>query len=208
MDFAVKGILKNIANFPPVWRGLQKFVGASQWKYQLYSSMIKKQGVILDFGCSMGVATPVFLQSNYHGIDIDRSAILAAKNTYHSYSNISFEYRDILKDPLDADVYDDIIFGATGHHLADKDLLSIIEELFKCLAVGGEIHFFDPIIQQTDSFFPKLMARVDQGKFMRTEKQYLQLFNVYVPRTEEWKIFPSPNRFIKLQDMLYVRFKK
>jgi len=203
----LKRFAKWFINVPIVWNTFQNLVGANSWKNSIYPSVIKSAGALLDFGCSMGNNTEAFLQFKYHGVDIDRAAIEAAKKRWAGTPNVSFESLDILKQTYKNNYFDHVLFAGTGHHLTDEEIPHILNALLLTLRPGGQLHFFDVIRQPgKDNFVTRLIMNNDQGKNMRTEKQYDEIFAPY-PVLER-RIFPSPDRVIKLQDMLYIRLAK
>ena len=197
-----------ILNIPFVWIIFQHFVGANQWKSQMYPSVFLSQGKLLDFGCSMGNNTGDFLDFEYTGVDMDCAMIDAAKKRWAAHSNVHFECGDITTMPEKAGQFDHVLFACTGHHLTDEEMPRILDALMQSLKPGGEIHFFDPLKQpEKDGFTTRLIMNNDQGKNMRTREEYDRMFAPY-PVVEK-KLFPSPNyRPVKLQDMLYFRVRK
>lgn len=205
-------MLKRIAywvlNLPPVWLAFQYAVGANPWKSAMYPSVFRSKGRLLDFGCSMGNNTADFLDFDYTGVDLDATMIEAARKRFAGHANVRFECGDILRMPEKAGQFDHVLFASAGHHLTDEQIPPILDALLGMLKPGGELHFFDPLIQPgKDRFTTRLIARNDQGKFMRTREQYEAMFAPY-PVVEK-KVFPSPDgKLVKLQDMLYLRLRK
>ncbi|MDO8522612.1 MAG: class I SAM-dependent methyltransferase [bacterium] len=194
-------------NIPIVWNTFQNVVGANSWKNRIYPSVFKSKGAMLDFGCSMGNNTEAFLQFKYHGVDIDRAAIEAAKKRWAGTPDVSFESLDILKHPYMHNYFDNVLFAGTGHHLTDEEIPHILDALLLTLHPGGELHFFDVLRQPgKDRFITRIIMNNDQGKNMRTREMYRAMFAPY--NVVEEKVFESPDRFIKLQDMLYFRVGK
>lgn len=203
-------IINKVLNIPMVWNLAQNIIGAKKWKDEMYPSVFEKRGgTILDFGCSSGNETAMFLDFDYSGIDINPQAIKAAQDKFKDYPNIKFFALDIIKDGFKKDFFDHVLFAGTAHHLTDAELKSIIDILINNLKSGGQLHFFDPIaIPKKDSWMTNFIIRSDQGKFVRTEEAYTGLFRNGKYNITEWKIFQSPDRFIKFPDFLYVRIIK
>lgn len=196
-----------VINIPWVWNTFQNLVGADQWKSRIYPSVLRTKGKLLDFGCSMGNTTASFLDFDYWGVDLDPDAIAAAKKRWHGHENVRFECVDILKGEYKKDFFDHVLFAGTGHHIEDADMPKIIDALLATLRPGGELHFIDVLRQPgKDRFITRLVMNNDQGKNMRTKEQYREMFAPY--NVVEEKMFESPDRLIKLQDMLYFRIAK
>lgn len=205
----MKNFAKKILNTPIIWDCIQSCIGATQWKNNIYPSVIKKRGRLLDFGCSIGILTRSFLDHEYYGVDIDANVINEARKRFSLYDNVHFLCRDILKNELEKSYFDNILFFGTAHHIPDTTLVSILHTLIRSLKEDGELHFFDPIVQPTkDRLITRLLIKYDQGKWMRPENMYKTFFQEMGYPILEWRIFQSPNSFIKLQDFLYVRLAK
>jgi SAM-dependent methyltransferase len=201
-------LFKKITNIPFIWSIAQNFVGANQWKAALYPSVFENKGTLMDFGCSIGNETEVFLDFDYYGIDIDPHAIAAAKDRFNGYPHVRFFCTDIIKDGFKEDFFDHILFATAGHHLTDEQLAKIIEILLINLKPGGRLHFFDIIRQRKDKWSTQLLSLVDQGKYIRTQEKYEEIFAPYTDKIVRIELFPSPDRFIKLQDILYYQIRK
>lgn len=200
-------LVKKIVNIPFVWNLLQKFVGATEWKLKLYPLVFKKKGRILDFGCSTGPSTPAFLDFDYTGVDVDPQAIAAATKRFSSYENVKFVCANLLTEPIGEREFDHVLVACTTHHLSDKELETVMPILLGKLKKGGELHIFDPLSQpEKDGFITKLFIRYDQGRHIRTLEENKKIFAPY--GISELKVFPSPDRFIKLEDMLYMKLVK
>lgn len=196
-----------VINIPWVWNTFQNVVGADQWKHSIYPSVFHTKGKLLDFGCSMGNTTEAFLDFDYWGVDLDPAAIAAAQKKWRGRENIRFECVDILKGPYKSGFFDHVLFAGTGHHIEDADMPLIINALLATLRTGGELHFFDVLRQPgKDRFITRIIMNNDQGKNMRTREQYLAMFAPH--HVVEEKMFESPHRTVKLQDMLYLRVVK
>ncbi|HEY4511335.1 MAG TPA: class I SAM-dependent methyltransferase [Candidatus Paceibacterota bacterium] len=200
-------LIKKILNIPFVWNIFQTFVGANAWKLGLYPSVFHTKGKLLDFGCSMGNSTAAFADFDYLGIDVDCEAIAAAARNWSTYPNIRFVCADILEQPFPETDFDHVLVACAGHHLSDEAWRSILAVLFSKLKKGGMLHFFDPLSQpEKDNVITKLFIRNDQGRFIRTLEENKRFFKEYP--IMELNVIPSPDRFIKLEDMLYVRLQK
>ena len=204
-------IVNIILSIPGVWDFFQDFIGANKFKSKIYPSVFKKPGgTLMDFGCSYGNDTPAFLDFDYYGIDVDPQAISAAKAKFAAYPNVKFFCTDIIKDGFKENFFDNILFAGTGHHLTDDEVSKILDILMANLKQGGTLHFFDIIRQpDKDNIFTKLYIVSDQGKHVRLEQTYKSnFFDPTKYNINEWKIFPSPKRVIRLPDVLYVRIIK
>lgn len=200
--------LKKILNSRLVLSSYQTFVGANQWKSQLYKPYLRSGGSLLDFGCSYGNTTPALLEYDYYGIDIDEQAINSAKKRFERYPNVHFFCIDILSQKFKVSFFDQVLFASTGHHLSDDQLNGIVTALLNTLKAGGVLHFFDIIRQDADPFSTRLLTRLDQGKFIRTLDQYKEIFDKKLYPIVSEKVIPSPQSLIKLWDFYYIKMIK
>jgi len=197
-------LLKNIANWPPLWNLLQDIVGANQWKLSMYPSVfVGKSGKLLDFACSQGNTVLAFVDFEYRGVDVDAEAIVTATERYARYPNIKFYCADILKESLPERDFDYVLFAAAGHHIPHENFKQTIDALLTYLKPGGTLHFFDLIRQPgIDGFTTRMLIRTDQGRFIRTKEKYAQIFSQY--NVIDFKYFPSPSDWIiKQEDFVY-----
>jgi len=203
-------LVKKIANIPVIWNIAQNIIGSYQWKARMYPSVFeRKEGTLLDFGCSSGNITAMFLDFDYSGVDVDQQAIAAAQSKFKQYPNIKFFALDIINEGFRKDFFDHVFFAGTAHHLTDDDLGKITPILMENLKPGGQLHFFDHISQSLkDGWITRFILRSDQGKYPRTEETYRRFFDPEKYRITAWKVFPSPDQFIKFPDFLYIRVVK
>ncbi|CAH6421304.1 Hypothetical protein KVN_LOCUS217 [uncultured virus] len=125
---------------------------------QNLSEIIKKDFIILDFGCGKGKIIPILeslIKDNkftYVGIDNDPKNIYIAKNRY-KYNNLywiwadmnnkDFEINDKFKQQLPNFKYDLVIFNNSLHYL--KDLNFLFDKLMEIIGQNFllYLHFFD-----------------------------------------------------------------
>ena len=202
-------VVKQIVNIPFIWNLAQSAVGANQWKAKMYPSVFeRKSGKLLDFGCSSGNETAMFLDFDYHGVDIDPLAIEFARKKFRANDNVQFSCIDIVRDEYKKDYFDYVLFAGTAHHLSEKKKKKVVPALMKCLTVGGKIHFFEPISQEKDAWLTKAIIRGDQGKHTRTKEAYEKYFSDQHCKIEFTKIFPNPYRIMLFPDFLYMRISR
>lgn len=202
-----RGILRTIINVPVVWDTAQNFLGYEPWKARMYPGVFdEKKGKLLDFGCSIGNTTKEFLEFDYTGVDLDQAAIEVAKERYGKHPNVRFFARDILTEPLSGESFDHVLFAGTGHHISDAELPAIIDALLAHLRPGGQLHFLDHIrTPLRDGLIARAIIRFDQGRFIRTADAYDRFFDPKRYAVKKRDVIPSPDRFIKLPNFLYIR---
>ncbi len=127
----------------------------------------------LDFGCGTGANSYMFDQNKYLGVDVDEDRILYAKK---KFPKCKF---DILKNniiPAENNSFDFICILATIHHISDKDFKSYIEEFSRVLKQNGKLIIIEPCFLKNSFFNNWFMNFFDEGKYIRTEKEYIYLF--------------------------------
>ena len=160
-----------------LWEFSQVIIGADEAKQQLhYSTLMPPKGAkILDFGCSTGNASAIFLDYDYTGIDIDPLVIDFANYKFRKHPNMKFICTDVMTFNK-PHYFDYIIFGAAGHHIPYTQCVQIFNQFKELLKPSGSIGVFDPVKTGTESSVLKFVMSIDQGKFHKTYDEYLQLF--------------------------------
>lgn len=204
-------IISSILKIPFLWEVSQKIFGDDKKKMVLYRSVIKGKGKILDFGCANGNTFPAFRNFNYYGFDTDKKMIINAKNKYHNYKNAKFFVVDILKQKSPEKCFEFVLFALTGHHMSNKKLLKVFFELSRLLNKGGRLYYFDSIsMPKSDSFLLKIIMSMDQGKFIRTIKEYDRIRQLLPPnlKIKKTKYFQVTGTLMPQPKYLYWEMKK
>jgi len=86
-------------------------VPAQQGLFTRATEALEPHGRVLDLGCGLGHLMEFFDQhglsvAGYHGIDVSRAMIDRAANHHSHRSNAFFEFRDVLRDPMDEGMFD------------------------------------------------------------------------------------------------------
>jgi SAM-dependent methyltransferase len=111
------------------------------------------QGTVLDYGSNSGTflksAGAQFIEKNYTGLDVDKSAIEfgqhefpAAKFIHYDTFNhmYNFSSTSICSIPV-TDRFDTVISYSVFTHTTEADMLNRIDELYGLLNVGGKLLF-------------------------------------------------------------------
>ncbi|MEO6036776.1 MAG: class I SAM-dependent methyltransferase, partial [Saprospiraceae bacterium] len=103
---------------------------------------------VLDFGCGMG-GMSLWYAANWpcevHAVDIDGHHIYIAQQLQAKYglSNVRFEQRNILSDPLSGP-YDFIFMNDVAEHIPLPVLTDILRQFKTLLAPGGKVFLTFP----------------------------------------------------------------
>jgi len=103
---------------------------------------------VIDFGCGMGGMTLWYAKKwdcEIYGVDIDNHHITVAEHlkNKHQISNVHFEQRNIVEDPL-AGKFDYIFLNDVVEHIREDYLVNIFQQLSKALGPKGRIFISYP----------------------------------------------------------------
>lgn len=101
---------------------------------ELLEASIGPQSTLLDIGCATGYAAKVFHDLRYHGVDIEEQYLEVARRYYAGQDRVSFELRDLIREPLGRRM-DIVILNAVLEHCPSLDpaLENILESTGKTL---------------------------------------------------------------------------
>lgn len=128
---------------------------------------------VLDFGCGTGSNAFMFQPERYIGVDVDERRVAFANASFPEYA-----FRVIENGTLsvhDACI-DCICIVATLHHIPDAAVREYVKEFKRVLKPGGKIVAIEPVLSERHRFRNWFMKTFDDGKFIRHEEQYRELF--------------------------------
>jgi len=143
---------------------------------EVYSWLdIQSSDVVVDVGCGTGYALE-FIEDfhSYHGFDIDEAA-LSTHSSKYSKKNVSLypkalDYADVLRiRPTKC-----VAMGLL-HHLSDEEVTGLL----RTLSAGGSVRriiTLDIVIRE-GHLINNILARLDRGRFARTELSYNALIS-------------------------------
>jgi SAM-dependent methyltransferase len=158
------------------WGVSQFLIGADAGKQQLHFDTLKPApgAKILDVGCATGNASAVFKGFDYTGIDVDAGAIAFAAHRFRRFPNMQFLCMD-LKRLEKAAYYDGIVFGSTGHHVPNEEIVRLLKKFRELLKPDGIIVIVDQVKTGREGPYLRFVMSIDQGKFHKTVPEYLDL---------------------------------
>lgn len=144
----------------------------------------KKNIDVLDVGCGTGIISPLFSQSNYIGIDIDRRLIDFAKRKYrYSFQVMSSEEISFPKNSFDL-----VLVVGVIHHLSDKGSNRTLAEMKKVLKSNGKILMIEAIPpMDSHNYLGRLIRSLDEGHNIRKLEEYSSMFKKYFRVNKEYK---------------------
>ncbi|MBS4534898.1 class I SAM-dependent methyltransferase [Clostridium sp. D2Q-14] len=128
---------------------------------------------ILDFGCGIGSISCIFQPEMYIGFDCDDKRIEYAKKLYPNYKFMTIKEN---KFPISKNSIDYIIISSVLHHIPTNTLINYLEEFKRILNSNGSLIIAEPCFYEKNSLSNKFMSTFDKGKYIRNEKDYLNIF--------------------------------
>ncbi len=159
---------------------------------------------ILDFGCGTGSQAVFFEPKLYYGVDIDEKRIQAARKNFPKHL---FFLQNENKIKFEDNFFDVILAIAVLHHISDKKLSFYIDEFCRILKKDGVIISVEPCIFPKSNLRNKLMKFFDQGKFIRTEKEYKSFFDKRFLFSTHKK-FETKKNFFNFYNIIFFSAKK
>lgn len=130
--------------------------------------------VIVDVGCGTGDALR-YLSSfrSYHGFDIDPGAIAFARTQFAGRPEVTFDARAVTAEDIASLRPSLVVLAGLLHHLDDEQAVRLLELLARASSIKR-------IATQDAVYLPRermsnFLARLDRGKFVRTEDGYRSL---------------------------------
>lgn len=140
---------------------------------------------LLDVGCGPGLLVDQALQKgfSYLGIDTDPATIDYCRNKYANIERVTFINSTIPSQEISINSNHVVIFNMVFHHLEEKTAKEIFSHVSKAKFIIISDHFRDKTIGR----WPKLLQKLDRGKFVR---QYSFFRNIDGFRPLKSLIFP------------------
>jgi len=129
---------------------------------------------VLDFGSGTGANCSICHSDRYLGIEPDRNRVFLARRLY---PNHKFEVFDEQKIPIDNSSIDYIFVIAVLHHIPDELIQSYLLEFERILKPEGKIIVMEPYLCKERKLNNRFMIWYDDGKYIRSEHDYLDLFH-------------------------------
>lgn len=133
---------------------------------------------VLDLGCGPGTATKFFNEDDYLGIDTSSEYIEVAKKRHplHNFrcSDFGETHEELYRQHGGFDI---VVAMGLLHHIDDQTAQRYISCCRKILKPGGVLVTFDGCIYEGQSNVRRKVVMSDRGEFIRTQNEYLKLFN-------------------------------
>jgi 2-polyprenyl-3-methyl-5-hydroxy-6-metoxy-1,4-benzoquinol methylase len=151
-----------------------------QWLTNLYiNDLITnhfefKDEQVLDFGCGIGASCSLTAPDNYIGLDPDEERIDYARNLYPEYNFYPLKKPGSLD--LASNSFDYILLIAVLHHIPKAQLTANLQQFHEILKPEGTIIVIEPCLTSNSKLRNHFMCLIDNGDYIRTRKEYLNLF--------------------------------
>lgn len=146
--------------------------------YLVVKKIIKKEILrsdklsVVDLGCGTGALAKLFDCKKYLGFDIDKKAILRAREKFPEYT---FQFGDATTIAI-KDRFDIILVVGVLHHLRNEEVKKTALKINSLLDKNGRALIIEAT-QPVSSFniFGKVLRKLDKGSFVRSVDEYAKL---------------------------------
>ena len=195
--------LYKLITFPSFYGGLQKALGATEARLRTVQDWIAPtpKSRILDLGCGPAPLVPLLQFSQYHGIDLNEDHVAHARSKYGSQT-ITFESgaaQELV--PALEGPFDRVICSGFLHHLADEDVIGLIDILTCKLSPEGYIASVEPVFLPRQRMIARGLKLMDSGQHIRTQDTWQVLLAPYLQEqkiTHDLLRLPYDHIWIKL----------
>jgi Methyltransferase domain len=125
----------------------------------------------------MVTSREVFLEFDYHGIDIDPSAINSARERFKAHPRAKFIAAEIHSRPYESNYFDEILLAGTAYHFTDELFVSIPRELHYCLKPAKAIYLLDPVLHEKDGWQLMFLCRLGSGRYPNNLNEFMALID-------------------------------
>lgn len=153
----------------------QIFTSSRCWKFFVESDLRPVPGErLLDLGCGTGLILNFLPPLDYWGLDSDPARIRLAQKKWGDRAH--FICSDLSRVPWPVQgPFDRVTATGLLHHLADAEVLQVLNNVRKLLKTRAPFVTFDGCYEKQQSPFAHLLLSMDRGKYVRDEKSYTSL---------------------------------
>ncbi|HKO43133.1 MAG TPA: methyltransferase [Pyrinomonadaceae bacterium] len=177
------GWLKNLLSISQVYDFFQHSVlGGRQAREWLAGNFWRLKGGerIVDIGCGSGAVLDFLPRdSDYIGIDVSESYIVAARKKYSGNATFFLGTpRDFLnQDSSPRNNTDLVLCNGLLHHLPDDQAREVLEIAKQLLKPGGRLVCLEATYLARQTRLSKWIVSTDRGRFVRSEQEWKTLFS-------------------------------
>ncbi|WP_081750147.1 class I SAM-dependent methyltransferase [Paenibacillus massiliensis] len=128
---------------------------------------------VLDFGCGTEANCSMYDADHYYGVDPDAQRVQFAKRLYPNHTFMVFDKQRI---PMPDQTVDFIFIVAVLHHISNEEISGYLHDFSRVMKPEGIMIVIEPYLCPRHKISNWFMKRYDDGEFIRSEDEYLQLF--------------------------------
>ena len=168
--------IRPILERPFFYELYHSLIGANYRSRVLVSEYIrpKPHDRILDIGCGPGNMLPFLPQCQYLGMDANPTYIASARQRYGNRGEFVCE-RVSHHSVQQFGAFDIVLALGLVHHLDDSEAKDLFRLGYTALRPGGRMITNDGCYAPGQSAATRFFLSRDRGRFVRTQKQYLEL---------------------------------
>ncbi len=171
----------NLLDDPYIFNKVRSLIAGNQLQTKLFVKKFintYKCKSVIDICSGTGdFSTVINKDIKYLGIDLNENFINYSINRYNMDKNKLFKKADILNPAaFTNEKFDAVILISTMHHFSDRELDSLFAIVKK---ITNKIVIIADIIPNPPSLIQKICVKLDQGKYIRTEKAKIKIVKKY-----------------------------
>jgi cyclopropane fatty-acyl-phospholipid synthase-like methyltransferase len=131
---------------------------------------------VLDIGCGNATILKHLPEVSYFGVDSNPNYISKARETFGAKGN----FRCVSVDDLAFEFtgkFDRVLLLGVLHHLTDQQIKSLMLIIKELLSENGRLITHDGVFIAKQNSIARLLLKLDRGRYVRTEKEYLSLLS-------------------------------
>ncbi|MNO15056.1 putative S-adenosylmethionine-dependent methyltransferase [compost metagenome] len=128
---------------------------------------------VLDFGCGTGANCSICDADHYYGIDPDAKRVQFAKQLHPNHTFMVFDEKHI---PIPDQTVDFVFIIAVLHHISNEQITGYLNEFSRVMKPEGTMIVIEPYLCPQHKLNNWFMKQYDNGEYIRSEDEYLQLF--------------------------------
>lgn len=177
----------------------------SREKSIIYSEYLRKgkSAKTVEIGCGDGSLAVLFQPKNYTGVDVSEERIESARlnhpgYAFYDYSVLSRKFEKLCKE---ADFF---FCTAVLHHLSEKECIKLFNIILNFAKKGAVLVAMEPYRPENlwENPFSYIAAKLDEGKFVRTSREWQKLLKPFLVKTIELKgsfLWPVDGAMFRLE---------
>ncbi|MGE4283201.1 MAG: class I SAM-dependent methyltransferase [Clostridia bacterium] len=163
------------------WLVRPKWFSKKYISTHLNSNYCFKHKYVLDFGCGIGTNCTNFTPNHYLGVDCDLKRVSYARDRHPAHHFEAIEGAHL---PVSDGVVDYVVIISVIHHISRWEIVEYLSEFKRVLKPGGKVIMMEPCISENSSLRNRFMCLIDRGKYIRSQKEYMALFDQHCFKTK------------------------